>query len=308
MQVFLGFVGTILSFLFVSAITGREINMLDYYSKRKNSISDILLRTILFIYSIIVICPMLWAVLMSLKTNEEFFYNIWGLPTKWMVENYIRAWTTAKMGNYFFNSVLVTIVALSFIIIFASTASYILARIKFKGSSLIFTLYVSGMLIPSMTGLISQYLLLNSIKLVDTRIGLILIYIFVSMAFSVFMLSSFFKTIPGELEESAMIDGCGYNKMFWLIMFPMAKAGVITVSIFNFLSIWNEYAIALTLINSDNKKTLAVGLVNLFSVQQYYTDWSALFAGLIIIMLPVLVVYAIFQNKIIAGITVGAIK
>lgn len=271
-------------------------------------ISDLFLRLILIVYSIIVVCPMIWAILMSFKSNKEFFYNIWGLPSRWMFENYQRAWIAARIGSYFANSVVVSIFTVAFIIMLCVPATYILTRIRFKGSYFFFTMYAAGMLLPAMTGLISQYLLLNRFGLIDKLSGVVILYVLVSMPFTIFMLSSFFKSIPGELEEAAMIDGCGYNKTLWKIIFPMAKPGIITVSIFNFLSVWNEYAIALTMINSDSKKTIAVGIVNLFAVQQYYTDWSALFAGLVIIMLPVLIVYAIFQNRLTEGITLGAIK
>jgi N-acetylglucosamine transport system permease protein len=278
-------------------------------SKIRNvSIPYILLRILLLVYAFIVIYPITWSILESLKTNNEFFNNIWGLPTVWAFENYVRAWTTAKIGSYFINSVIVTVISNAAIILICAPTTYILARFRFRGSFLIRTLFVSGMLLPQLTVLLSQYLLLSKFHLINTYTGLILVYIVVSMPFTIFMLVGFFKTIPKELEESAKMDGCGYNRTFWSIMFPMAKSGLIMVTIFNVLAVWNEYAIALTLISDDKKKTIAVGLTNLFATQQHYTDWSALFAGLNILMIPSIIIYVLFQKRITQGITLGAIK
>ncbi|MEN6315021.1 MAG: carbohydrate ABC transporter permease, partial [Clostridiaceae bacterium] len=252
--------------------------------------------------------PIIWSILMSLKSNKEFFNNIWGLPSVWAFENYARAWTTARIGSYFTNSVFITVATNLLIILMCAPTSYILERIKFKCAFLIKTLFVSGMLFPQLTVLLSQYLVLTKFRLINTYTGLILVYLVVSMPFTIFMLVGFFNTIPKELEESATIDGCGYNRTFWSIMFPMAKSGVIMVTIFNVLAVWNEYAIGLTLVNDDKKKTIAVGLTNLFAMQQYYTDWSALFAGLNILMIPSIIIYVLFQKRITQGITLGAIK
>lgn len=275
---------------------------------RKINFLYIILRILLLVYAVIVIYPLIWSILMSLKPNKEFFDNIWGLPNKWAFENYARAWTTAKVGNYFINSVFLTVVSNIIIILVCAPTTYILARFRFKGSFLIKTLYLSGMLLPQLTVLLSQYLLLAKIHLINTYSGLIFVYLVVSMPFTVFMLVGFFKTIPHELEESAMMDGCGYNRTFWSIMFPMAKSGLVMVTVFNVLAVWNEYAIALVLVSDNSKWTIAVGLTNLFAVQQYYTDWSALFAGLNILLIPSIIIYILFQKRITQGITLGAIK
>jgi ABC-type glycerol-3-phosphate transport system permease component len=235
---------------------------------------------------------------MSLKSNKEFFNDVWGLPSIWAFENYVRAWTTARIGSYFSNSLFITVITNVLIILICAPTTYILARVHFKGSFLIKSLFVSGLLFPQMTVLLSQYLMLSKTRLINTYTGLILVYIVVSMPFTVFMLIGFFKTIPKELEEAATIDGCGYNKAFWSIMFPMAKSGIVMVTIFNVLAVWNEYAIGLTLINDDTKKTIAVGLTTLLAVQQYYTDWSALFAGLNILMISSIIIYILFQKSI----------
>lgn len=267
-----------------------------------------ILRIFLLVYAVIVLYPLIWSVFMSLKSNQEFFNNIWGLPTVLRFDNYYRAWTVANIGSYFFNSVAITILANVVIVLVCAPATYILARMDFKGSFLIKTLFVSGMLLPQLTVLLTQYLLLTRVHLINTRTGLVLVYLVVSMPFTIFMLLSFFKTIPREMEESAMLDGCGYHKTFWIIMFPMAKAGTIMVTIFNVLAVWNEYAIALTLISDEGKKTISVGLTSLFANQQFYTDWSALFAGLNILMFPTILIYIFFQGRITQGITLGSIK
>ncbi len=280
--------------------------------KTKYSAAQIVIRIfiwiVLFIYAFAVIYPIIWSVLMSLKPNSQFFQNIWGLPQTWAFDNYVRAWNNSQVGKYFFNSVFITVAANVLILATCIPISYILARFRFRGRGVIKALIVSGILFPSMTMLISQYLMLSRVKLLDTYLGLLLVYLAVSIAFSVFMLMGFFQSIPGELEDAARIDGCGYMHTLWRIMVPMAKPGVIMVTVMNVLSVWNEYQIALTLIRDKAKRTIAIGVTSMLNSQTQYTDWGALFAAVVILMLMSFIIYVCFQRYITAGVTIGAIK
>ena len=269
---------------------------------------DIVIRIILISYSIIVIYPMLWTALTSLKTNREFYQNPWKLPTSLQLSNYARAWVQASFSRYFFNSIVVTVIPLIVTLVLAATTAYVLARFKFRGNGLITNLYLAGLMVPGILTIIPTFFLLNAFRLLDSLLGLIAVYVSRTLPFSLFVLIGFFKTLPKELEEAAMIDGCSYSATFWRIMFPLAKPGLITVTIFNFLWYWNEFAFALTYISSGHKKTLPVGMATLMEVARYRTDWGALFAGLMLIMLPTLCFYIIFQREIIKGLTAGALK
>jgi len=275
---------------------------------KKGFISKTILRVFLFFYSLIVIFPLVWAVYTSFKTNKEFYKDPWALPSTLYYQNYIKAWNKAHIGNYFMNSVLLTCLVVFLLIILGSTTAYVITRFNIKAGKYINMAYMSGMLVPTILGVVPTFLVLYRLKLLDSLVGLMLVYTAYGLPFTVFVLTGFFKTLPHELEEAALIDGCSLNRTYWTIMFPLAKSGIITVSIFNFIGFWNEYVLALTYITTDKKKTLSLGLINLMETSRYETDWGALFAGLIIVMIPTLLIYAIFQGKITGGLTIGAVK
>ncbi len=277
-------------------------------TSRRSKIASLAVRALLLIQCFVVIYPVFWSVCMSLKPNSQFFQDIWGLPKEFAFDNYIRAWQNSHVGDYFFNSVFVTVVSTVAIMGTCIPLSYVLGRYVFKGRGVIKALVVSGLLFPSMTALISQYLMLSKVNLLDSYVGLILIYVAVSVPFSVFMLTGFFSTIPRELEEAARLDGCGYTKTMWKIMVPMAKPGIIMVTVLNVLSIWNEYSIALTLIRDPNKRTMAIGITSMLNSQTQYTDWGALFAGVCLLMGMSFIIYVLFQRQIRGSVTLGALK
>ncbi|AQS55018.1 carbohydrate ABC transporter permease [Novibacillus thermophilus] len=275
---------------------------------KRNSSMDIVIRVILFIYGLLVLLPMIWVFYTSFKTSREFYNNPWALPESISLDNYISAWNTANIGSYFFNSVIVTVGMVVLTLILASMMSYILARFSFSGRNLLTSLIMAGLLVPSVLGTIPVFNLLKTLNLLNTHLGLILVYTAYAMPFSVFVLIGFFKTIPKEMEEAAMIDGASHYTTFFKVILPLAKPGLITVSIFNFLWYWNEYAFALTVLTEEAKRTLPIGLEYLMAVQRYKTEWGDLFAGVIIVMIPVIIVYILFQRKLISGLNTGAVK
>jgi N-acetylglucosamine transport system permease protein len=266
------------------------------------------LYIILVAYAAVVILPMLWLLYTSLKSNREIFASAWGLPATPHWENFVYAWVRAGIGRYFLNSVFVTVVSVALILLISAMAAYALTRFSFRGNRLIFYAFLAGLMIPTQLALVPLFFLINSMRLLDTYTGLILVYIAFSLPFTVFVLSAFFRTLPHELAEAALIDGCTQSQAFWRVMLPLAKPGLVTAAIFNFLGIWNEYLFALVLISSEQLRTLPLGLANLLIVSHYESDWGALFAGLVMVMIPTLLAYSLLQGQLTKGITVGALK
>jgi len=287
----------------------RIYNGKPHNTMKKYAVVQLITYVIMLTYGLIVVFPMVWALYSSFKTNREFFADPWALPRGFHFENYIYAWNRANLGKYFFNSVVVTGIAVVVLIILGSMLAYVVARTpNYKPSAAIGNLFMFGLLVPMVFGVLPTFLLLNRLNLLDTIRGITLVYIANGLAFTFFVLQSFFKTIPSVLEEAALIDGCSLNQAFWLIIFPLARPGIVTVSIFNFLSFWNEYILANTLISTDKVRTLPIGLAMLMTIAQRQTNWGAMFAGMIIITIPAIVIYSLFQKGLTRGITVGAVK
>ncbi|TFG71282.1 MAG: carbohydrate ABC transporter permease [Anaerolineales bacterium] len=262
----------------------------------------------LVIWTIIVIFPMLWVLVSSFKTSQEIFFSPWLPPAKLMFENFVRAWSKANIGLYFFNTLAVLIPSIFFTLLFSAMAGYVLARFEFPGSRAFFYMFTGGMLFPVILALVPLFFLLQSITLLDTRLGLILVYIAYSLPFTVFFMTGFFKTLPSELMEAAIIDGANQYQLFFKIVIPLAQNGLVSMGIFNFLGQWNQYILPLVLLTSSSKYVLSQGLAFLEHQQRYQSDWSGLFAAVVIVMLPTLIVYTIFQNQIQQGLTIGALK
>ena len=271
-------------------------------------LSNLLVRLTLILYSLLVLFPLVWAVCTSFKTNLEFYRDAWALPKGLVFENYVTAWVKGNIGQNFFNSLWITVSVVSLLDVLAASTAYVATRFRFRAGGYLVNLYMAGMMIPTILGVIPTFLVLKQLNLLNSLLGLGLVYIAYGLPFSVFVLSGFFKTIPYEMEEAGLVDGCSLNRIFWCIMLPMARPGIITISIFNFIAFWNEYVFALTYVTDPAHQTLSVGLVSLLNTARYQTNWGALFAGLIIVMLPTLILYAIFQKKLTGGLTAGALK
>lgn len=277
-------------------------------SKRIQVWKTVPVQLILAVYAVIVVYPMIWLVSASFKTSFELFTNPWGPPKVFEWTNYLDAWTKASIGRYFVNSVFVTAVSMFFILFIGSMAAYALARFVFRGREIIHTGFISGMMFPVFLGIVPLFMLLARLNMLDNYFGLITVYVAYSLSFTIFVLTGFFKTLPHELAEAGLIDGCSQFSVFWRIMLPLAKPGLITAGIFNFFGIWNEYPLALVIISRSELRTLPLGIANLVMQQQYETDWGALFASLVIVMIPTLIVYLFFQRQITEGLTAGALK
>ena len=288
--------------------------------KKENTVSKIIFKVIIYIaliaMTISIIVPVLWVFMASFKRNAEFIgkgTNPWALPEQLQWQNYVTAFVDAEMGEFFLNSVIVTALALILLLVIALPAAYALSRFDFKGKKILNVAFMAGLFVNINYIVVPLFLMLSGANrmlgvdfFLDNRFILALIYASSSLSFSIYLLSGYFKTLPKGFEEAAYIDGCGYFKTMVSIMIPMAKPSILTVILFQFLSFWNEYIIAFTVMNEHN--TLAVGLKNLMAVERTATNYGIMYAGLVIVMIPVLVLYICVQKQLTKGMTLGGLK
>ncbi|MFD8966762.1 carbohydrate ABC transporter permease [Streptomyces sp. NPDC059568] len=275
---------------------------------KSGGVLNVFSHGVLVIWAVLVVMPLLWAVMTSFKDDRSIFTKPWSLPDSLHFENWSRAWTQAHMSDYFLNTVLVVAGSLVGTLLLGSMAAYVLARFEFPGNRFIYYLFIGGMSFPIILALVPLFYVMNNLGLLNTIHGLILVYIAYSLPFTVFFLVSFFRTLPTSVAEAAIIDGASHTRTFFQVMLPMAKPGLISVGIFNFLGQWNQYLLPTVLNTDPENKVLSQGLVQLAVSQGYKGDWSGLFAGLVMAMLPVLAAYIIFQRQVVAGLTAGALK
>jgi N-acetylglucosamine transport system permease protein len=265
-------------------------------------------KFLLFLFALSVVIPLLWVLVTSLKTSPEIFASPWGIPKSPQWSNYVRSWEEAGIARYFLNSVFVTLATLTILLPCGAMAAYVFARYPFPGSSWLFTGFLGGMMFPIFLAIVPLFFLMNTLGLLDSLPGLVLVYVAYSLPFTIFVLTGFFHSLPAELGEAAMIDGGGHATVFWRVMLPLARPGLLVVAVFNAIGLWNEYPLALVLIVSEENRTLPLGIANLVMVEHYQSDWGALFAGLAIVMAPILIIYWILRDRIYESMVAGALK
>lgn len=278
----------------------------------------------LFIYvalaglAISIIIPVAWVFMASIKENSEFYGSPWALPDGVYIQNFVEAFVEANMGQYLLNSVMVTALALLFLLVIALPAAYVLSRFNFFASGLLNSFVKAGLFINVSYIAVPIFLLLlgwdtqlrallGEDFFLNNRVMLALIYASTALPFTIFLLSSYFETLPSDFEEAASIDGAGYFRTMFSVMLPMAKPSIIIVILFNFLLFWNEYILALTIMPGENK-TLPVGLLNLMAAERAAVNYGPMYAGMVIVMLPTLILYMIVQKRLTEGMTVGGVK
>ncbi len=258
----------------------------------------------LILAAVVCLYPFLWVVLSSLKDNSEIYRDPFGIPVSPMFENYAKAWKGAEVGRNFLNSMTVCLATLVILVIITAMGSYILTRVK---KSVILDTYFSlGIMIPIHALLIPSVLIFKNLHLTDNLLSLVIMYAAVNVSFSMFVMNGFMKGIPKELDEAATIDGCGKGQIFFRIILPVAKPGIATVATLAFLNCWNDLLMGLVLISSPQKKTLALAISALKG--SYATQYGLLCAGFVISIVPVMLMYLLFQKQVIAGMTAGAVK
>jgi len=269
----------------------------------KNTITHILLALFAFVQ----IYPLFWLFEFSLKDNSEIFGgNIAGLPQHWRFGNYVTAFFQANIMQYFFNSVLVTVITIALTIIIAAMSSYAISRMIWKGSEITLKLVLMGMMVPIHAALLPLFIILSKSHMLNSYLSLIIPYVAFGLPMAIYLFISFMESLPRELEEAAAIDGCGIYQMFFRIILPLIRPAIATVSIFTFISAWNELMFAVTFINKAEYKTLTVGIMSM--VGAYTTKWGEIGAGLMIATIPTVIMYLLLSKQVQQSLVAGAVK
>lgn len=254
-----------------------------------------------------------WVVCASLSTTKEIFAGDVGkFLSGFHFENYVKAWNSQNVSRIFLNSLGYSIISCVALIFICAPAAYVLSRFKFIANKAIQSSFVAAMGVPVAMIVLPLFCLIARLHLVDDGLKnylvLIFLYIGINVPYTTIFLLNFFANLSHSFEEAAEIDGCSPSKIFWKIMFPMAQPGIITVTIFNFINVWNEYFLSLIFANSDKMRPVAVGLYSMINSMKYTGDWSGMFAAVVIVFLPTFLLYIFMSEKIIAGVTAGGIK
>ena len=292
----------------------------DIVGHKTGLISKVIIYVLLIFLLVTIVVPVAWVFMASIKQNSEFYGNPWTLPAGFHWQNFVDAWNKASMGSYMLNSVIVTALALAILLVVALPAAYCLSRFRFRFRKFLNLCFMGGLFINVNYIVVPIFLMLRDgdtwMKntfgggfLLNNIVVLAIVYAATALPFTIYLLSGYFATLPHDFEEAAYIDGAGYGKTMTKIIFPMAQPSIITIILFNFLSFWNEYIISLTLLSSANgPRTLPVGLLNLMQAQQSAAQYGIMYAGLVMVMLPTLILYICVQKKLTQGMTVGGLK
>jgi raffinose/stachyose/melibiose transport system permease protein len=257
-------------------------------------------------YAVVAVGPLLFMFMSSLRSGVEIFSDPLGLPSGFYFGNYVKAWEDAQFGTYFGNSLMVVAGAVFLGTAVSSMAAYALARYRFRGQGILIAYFLAGLTLPIRRAAVPIFYLLGSMGLIDSRVGVALVYAASGVPFSIFILAAFFRGLPGELEEAARIDGAGEFRIFGLVMLPLVRPALATVALFQFVQLWNDFFFPLILLRTTEKYTLPVGLTYFFG--QYQTDWGAVFAGLVITTLPLVLVFLLLTRHIVSGLVAGMSK
>ncbi len=269
-------------------------------------ISNVTYYTLMTLASLIFLIPLVWMVLSSFKTQAQIFDSPFSLPTSIDFGNWSRAWDEGNLGQYAINSIVVTTVSVFAILVFGAMAAFALSRLKFRSRGLLLVVLALGLLLPVQSYFVAQSTILNRLDITDTRWALIIPYIGLGISLSVYLLKAYMDSLPRELFECARMDGCGDVRMFFAIVLPLLKPGLATVGTFSVLAAWNEFLLATLYIQSDDLKTIPVGLVAFTG--KYATDYPLLFSALSIVTIPMIAIYVVFHRQVIQGITEGTTR
>ncbi len=273
----------------------------------KKKRTGVLVHGCLVIIALIQVFPLFWLFTFSLKDNSEIFGgNIAGLPQHWRFENYATAFFQANVLQYFLNSVLVTVATILITVILGATTAYAVERMRWKGRKALMNGILLGMMVPIHAVLLPLFIVLSRTKMLNTYWALIVPYVAFGIPLAVYLFSSFMQSIPTEMEEAAAIDGCGIYRIFFRIILPLIRPAVATVSIFTFISSWNELMFAVTFISKQEYKTLTVGIMSM--VGAYTTKWGEIGAGLMIATIPTILIYLLLSEQVQKSLVAGAVK
>jgi ABC-type glycerol-3-phosphate transport system permease component len=275
--------------------------------KRRWSWSYFFIYLVLSMFALFTILAFAWVIMISLKTTQEFLTTSpWALPKIPHFENYLTAWKKARIGSYFGNSLIASFAGAGLSVLISALAAYVLARVPFRFNDVFGVYFLVGYMVPLMLTFIPLYFMMQSLGM-SGMVPLILLYVASGVPFNTFILRGFFESLPSELEEAAAMDGASPFRAFWQIMLPLSWPGLTSAFLINFMSLWNEFFLALIFLKKENA-TLPLGLFYMAQRAEYTAQWTDLFAGMIITTVPILIVFALLQNQISTGLTEGALK
>jgi raffinose/stachyose/melibiose transport system permease protein len=257
----------------------------------------------LFVYALIALGPLILMLTGSFRTSAAIFNNPLGFEWPPSLHSYVTAWKQAHFSVYFINSIMVTVGSVLISTVVSVLAAYALARSRSRTMQIIEATFLSGLMLPIQLAILPIFHLLDGFRLIDSLFGLTLVYAAAGIPFSIFIMVAFFRQLPEELEEASVIDGAGAFRRFWYIMVPLVRPAIAAIAIFRFVPVWNDFLYPLVLLRSNSHYTLPVGLASFFG--QYQTDWSLLFAGLVIATLPLIALFLLASKQVIAGLTAG---
>ncbi|TCZ81084.1 carbohydrate ABC transporter permease [Paenibacillus albiflavus] len=273
---------------------------------RESSIKRIIIYVIACLYAIVCIFPILMMLLSSLKPNIEIFKNPLGLSNKLSFVSYEKLFVNLNYASYIKNSVFVSVSAVALVVICAVLVSYYIARFNFKWNGALFFYFLIGMMLPLKLGLVPLFMLMKDLNLINNLGSVIFVTVASGLPFAVLLLTGFFRTLPKELEEAARIDGASNSMLLVRVIVPLMKPAISTVAIVNFIGAWNDFFFPLIFIHDTAKKTIPIGMLQLFS--EFTTDWSVLFAGLTLSALPMIIIFFFASKQFMDGLTAGAVK
>lgn len=278
--------------------------------ERRNNISvgKIAIKVLVVLVLVMEVYPILWMLMASFKTPSEFaVMPSYSLPQHFYYQNYIKAWSTGQMSLFFKNSFIDTFISLFFITIFSVTASFAIAKMKWRFRKPVMTIFAMGITVPVTIVLIPLFIMYHQLNLLNTYFCLILTYTGFGLSLSIFLLVSYFSYVPNEIMESAVIDGCNIYKMLISIVLPLVKNAIVTIIVLQFFFNWNDLIFSMTFISETSLKTIQTGLMY-FSDEYGQKDWGAIFASVSISIMPMLILYGFLNKMVIEGMTAGAVK
>ncbi len=274
----------------------------------RRTLADGFWRGILFLWALSILFPVAWIFYQSLRTNVDFFQNIWALPSTLNWSNYTKAWNGYGIGKSLLNTVYYVGVGLVLGTFLTTLNAYALTRMKFKGRKFIWGLVMLSLFLPGVNALVPQYVLMKSLSLTNSLTGLIVLDSFGENVFFLMLLGGFMSSLPKDLEESAHMDGATLFQTFWKIIVPLSMPGIVTVAIFKFLGLYNNFLGPFIYLSDPAKYTIGVNMYQANMKMQYTSDWVTMFAGVMIVMIPSIIFYIMFQRRIMEGATMGAMK
>ncbi len=266
----------------------------------------IIVQLMMIVYVLAILYPLLNMILSSFKTTRDIIRTPLSFPTEMNFENYKFVWIDKNFGRYFLNSLSITTLSMFFVVLFGSMAGFGLSRYRFKGNTLLYMLFLSGIMLPLKAAIIPLFMIIKNFNLMNHPLSILLIFIAMGIPSTVFILSGFMKTIPHELEQAARIDGCSDLRIYSQIIMPICMPSIALVTIYNAVPIWNDFFFPLVFLRNDAFKTLPLGLSTF--IGQHSTKWELLFTGLCIAIIPMIILYLFMSKYFIKGMTSGAIK